>query len=76
MIKTETACIGNVNVSARTYASSKLRYAPDPVLAKVLLWETSFVFKGQAATFGERVNSRIRELVDEFATKVKLANAQ
>jgi hypothetical protein len=69
-------CIASVDVSAHTIANAKLMHTQGPVRVQVRLWSQGRMFTGPASTFGERVKSKVREMVDQFATKVKLANAR
>ena len=70
-----SGCAANVEVSARTPADAKLPHTAEPVRVRVLLWEGSAIFTGPRYNFGQRINASVREKVDNFATKVKLANA-
>jgi hypothetical protein len=70
-------CVASVNVSARVLVNATLPHATaKPVAVEAVLWEHGGSLSGPASDFGQRVRTDVRDFVDRFATKVKLANAR
>jgi hypothetical protein len=68
-------CVAFIGVSVRTPAVATVSYRmSDPVAIEALLFEEGRLLTGPPSDFGQRVNASVREYVDRFVTKVKLAN--
>lgn len=67
-------CVAAVNTSARLFLNVTLPYATKPALVAVQVWDTGTLLSGSKFDAETRFVAPVRRLVDEFVTKVKLAN--
>jgi hypothetical protein len=71
----EEICIANIRTEAYVYVTAALPYsAKQPVLVQAVVWDAEVLFSNFKFDAAAKVRDQVRVLVDEFVTKVKLAN--
>jgi hypothetical protein len=73
-IDAETMCAAALHVEAETYGQAQLQYQAQPVFSRIQLWARDNVMTLLRMNFKKTVDDKVKEVVDEFVTKVKLAN--
>ena len=69
-------CVINLHLSVLSSARVQLAHAADESIGLALLWEQGSLFAGSASTTPKRVADQVKIYLDQFVTKVKLANAK
>jgi hypothetical protein len=67
-------CVAFADVQVKAYAGVRVVHRPGPMLGTAELASYGDLIAGPASNFGSRVAARVRRFVEQFATRVKIAN--